>query len=154
MNKLGRSGAPLDDDSTLMLMARHVLGGPGDEGRASFQIALSVCPECGKGRQQASGELVPVGAEVVAMANCDGQHMGLLTAPVANEDPIADEGPVANEGATRALARSKPSHPRRAEPYCAAITSGVSSLVVGTRAFWTFITSSRVPRVAGTMPTT
>src|SRR4051794_37017282 len=39
MNKLRRSGNPLDDDSALMLMARHVLGGPDDEGRASYQIA-------------------------------------------------------------------------------------------------------------------
>ncbi|HEX4338431.1 MAG TPA: hypothetical protein VH062_21140 [Polyangiaceae bacterium] len=36
MNKLKRSGTPLDDDSALMLMARHVLGGPADEGRASY----------------------------------------------------------------------------------------------------------------------
>jgi len=34
MNKLRRSGTPLDDDSALILMARHVLGGPIDEGRA------------------------------------------------------------------------------------------------------------------------
>jgi hypothetical protein len=98
MNKLARSGTPLDDDSALMLMARHVLGGPGDEGRASYQIALSVCPECGAGRQQASGELIAVGAEVVAMANCDGQHLGLIQAPVTNEDPVGNEGAVATEG--------------------------------------------------------
>lgn len=41
MNKLGRAGTPLDDDSALMLMARHVLGGPGDEGRASYQIFIT-----------------------------------------------------------------------------------------------------------------
>ena len=40
---------PLDDDSTLMLMARHVLGGPADDGRASYQIALAVCPACSQG---------------------------------------------------------------------------------------------------------
>ena len=91
MNKLRRSGTQLDDDSALILMARHVLGGPGDEGRASYQIALSVCPECGRGCQQASGELVSVGAEVVAMASCDGQHLGLLAAPVANEGAVANE---------------------------------------------------------------
>ena len=99
MNKLRRGGTPLDDDSALMLMARHVLGGPGDEGRASYQIALSVCPQCGRGHQQASGELVPVGAEVVAMADCDGQHLGPIATPVANEGPVANESPVANEGA-------------------------------------------------------
>jgi hypothetical protein len=105
MNKLRRSGTPLDDDSALMLMARHVLGGPGDEGRASYQIALSVCPECGTGRQQASGELVPVGAEVVAMADCDGQHLGPLPASATNEGPVANEG--AHVGAKRPRERSE-----------------------------------------------
>ncbi len=76
--------ASLDDDSALMLMARRVLGGPSDDGRANYQIALSVCPECGAGSQQASGELVPVGEEVVAMADCDGQHVGPVGAPAAN----------------------------------------------------------------------
>jgi 5-methylcytosine-specific restriction endonuclease McrA len=92
MNKLRRGNAgPLDDDSALLSMARHVLGGPRDAGRASYQIALSVCPECGKGGQQASGELVTVSAEVVAMANCDGQHLGLVDAP-ANELAAANQG--------------------------------------------------------------
>jgi 5-methylcytosine-specific restriction endonuclease McrA len=92
INKLRRVGGPLDDDSVLILMARHILGGPADEGRASYQIALSVCPECGKGLQQASGELVPVGAEVVAMASCDGQHLGPIAASVALETPVASDG--------------------------------------------------------------
>src|SRR3954447_24740854 len=104
MNKLRRSGTPLDDDSALMLMARHVLGGPGDEGRASYQIALSVCPECGRGSQQANGELVPVDAEVVAMADCDGQHLGPLPASATNEGPVANEG--AHVGAKRPRERS------------------------------------------------
>jgi hypothetical protein len=56
MDQLRRSSnSPLDDDSALLLMARHVLGGPRDEGRASYQIALCLCAECGQGCQQASG---------------------------------------------------------------------------------------------------
>jgi hypothetical protein len=105
MDKLRRSGTPLDDDSALMQMARLVLGGPGDDGRASYQIALSVCPECRRGHQQASGELVPVGAEVVAMADCDGQHLGLLTPPLANEGSMAHER--AHVGAKRSRERSE-----------------------------------------------
>src|SRR5438477_751756 len=62
MNQLRRSsGTRLDDDSALLLMARHVLDGPSDDGRASYQVVLSVCPDCGRGGQQAGGELVPVG---------------------------------------------------------------------------------------------
>lgn len=99
MSQLRRcSGAPIDDDSALMLMARQVLGGPGDAGRASYQIALSVCPDCGEGRQRANGELLRVGAEVVAMAECDGQHLGLLEGP-ANESADESECVVANDGA-------------------------------------------------------
>jgi hypothetical protein len=105
MSKLRRSGTPLDDDSALMLMARHVLGGPGDEGRASYQIALSICPECGKGHQQARGELVAVGAEVVAMADCDSQHLGPLAPTIASEGPVANEG--AHVGAKRLRERSE-----------------------------------------------
>jgi hypothetical protein len=32
-----RSNCALDDDSGLLLMARHVLGGPRDEGRVGFE---------------------------------------------------------------------------------------------------------------------
>jgi hypothetical protein len=93
MQKLRRDSAvPLDDDAALLLMARQVLAGPSDDGRASYQIALSVCPACGQGRQQASGELVPVDADVVAMANCDGQHLGIIQAPAKSEGVSSQEG--------------------------------------------------------------
>ncbi|MEO8178518.1 MAG: HNH endonuclease [Deltaproteobacteria bacterium] len=86
LTALRRSTASsLDDDATLLAMARHVLGGPRDDGRASYQIALSVCQECGRGQQSASGELVPVGTEIVAMAECDGQHIGYVTPRCAND---------------------------------------------------------------------
>jgi len=76
MNELRRrAGATLDDDSALLEMARHVLGGPRDEGRASYQVVLNVCPECGSGRQQANGGLVPVDPDVIRMACCDAQHI-------------------------------------------------------------------------------
>jgi hypothetical protein len=80
-----RSDARLDDDALLMTMARAVLQGPSDEGRSSYQVALSVCPECGNGAQLAAGELLPVAPEVAAMAQCDGQHIGPSTTP-ANDD--------------------------------------------------------------------
>lgn len=97
MDQLRRSSnSPLDDDSALLLAARHILGGPRDEGRASYQIALSVCPQCGKGGQLASGEIVPISDDVVAMAHCDGQHLGLLPGPV-NDGLDANCGQAANE---------------------------------------------------------
>src|ERR1041385_7721796 len=58
-------------------------------------IALSVCPGCSRGHQLASGELVPVGAEVVAMAECDAQHLGTMPAPVVIDGPLTNDKAVA-----------------------------------------------------------
>jgi hypothetical protein len=80
LTKLRRdAGEALDDEAALLLMARTVLEGPRDEGRASYQIALTVCEHCQRGRQDGAGESTPVGSEVVEMAGCDGQHLGALT---------------------------------------------------------------------------
>jgi hypothetical protein len=82
MNELRRrTAAGLDDDSALLEMARHVLAGPRDEGRASYQVVLHLCPECGSGRQQATGGLVPVDPDVIRMAHCDAQHVGSMPDP-------------------------------------------------------------------------
>lgn len=79
-----QSDEPLDDDTLLLTMARAVLGGPSDDGRSSYQVALTVCPECEQGAQIANGEIVAVSPEVVAMAACDAQQLG-HTLPVAND---------------------------------------------------------------------
>jgi hypothetical protein len=63
-----KAGDSLDDDAVLLAMARHVLGGPRDEGRSSYQISLSVCGACSAGAQLAAGELVPVDAAVCPAA--------------------------------------------------------------------------------------
>src|SRR5450432_954279 len=79
MAKLRReSDAPLDEDTALLLMARHVLGGPTDEGRASYQVAVTVCSECHRGWQQGRGESIEVGSHIVDMATCDAQHVGTV----------------------------------------------------------------------------
>jgi HAMP domain-containing protein len=77
LTKLRRdAGDALDDEAALLLMARTVLEGPRDEGRASYQIALMVCEHCQRGRQDGAGESTPVASEVVEMASCDAQHLG------------------------------------------------------------------------------
>jgi hypothetical protein len=78
------TGAPLDDDAALLAVARHVLGGPTDEGRANYQVALTVCETCGRGWQEGRGEQVEVGSEVVEMAACDAQHLGHVPAHVGS----------------------------------------------------------------------
>jgi hypothetical protein len=70
------AGESLSDDEALRIIARKFLEGPSDEGRASYQISLTVCEECGRAHQQGDGELIPVGPEVVEMAECDCQEIG------------------------------------------------------------------------------
>jgi len=76
-----RVAEALDDDSALLELARCALGGPRDEGRASYQVVLGVCPECSSARQHAAGGLVPVGPELIRMAHCDARHLGFLAEP-------------------------------------------------------------------------
>lgn len=72
------AGEPLDDDAVVLMMARTVLGGPKDAGRSSYQIKLDVCEKCRRGVQEGRGELVEVAPEVVEMAECDAQHLGVI----------------------------------------------------------------------------
>ncbi len=88
-------------------MAHAVLGGPSDDGRSNYQVALTVCPECERGAQLANGELVPVSPEIVTMAECDAQQLG-ETLPVANDAHVGssvDTSPGAHVGAAPARAK-------------------------------------------------
>jgi hypothetical protein len=77
VDKLRRdTGEPLTESEALLLLARRELGGPGDEGRSTYQVAMTVCEHCGQGFQQVCGELLPVSAEVTEAALCDAQHIG------------------------------------------------------------------------------
>ena len=74
------AGGPLDEDAALLLMARQVLEGPKDQGRASYQIALDVCQNCQRGQITGNGEAIEVAPEIVEMAACDAQHIGSIRA--------------------------------------------------------------------------
>jgi hypothetical protein len=79
MAKIRReAGEALDDDAAILLLSRIVLEGTRDEGRSSYQMALTVCERCRLAEQQGRGELVQVSREVVEMAECDGQHIGRI----------------------------------------------------------------------------
>jgi 5-methylcytosine-specific restriction endonuclease McrA len=103
------AGGPLDDDAALLVMARHVLGGPSDEGRASYQVELTVCEECQRGKQ-GRGEPLAVSAEVVEMARCDGQRLGdtHVGASVSNDatTPTRAPAPRAKQDVPPALRRA------------------------------------------------
>ena len=62
----------------ILLLSRQILGGPRDDGRSSYQVAVTVCEHCRRGFQQARGELVEISVEAAAMAACDAQMIGGL----------------------------------------------------------------------------
>ena len=80
----------LGEEEVLAEMARRVLGGPKDEGRAPYQVALVRCEDCGRAWQQARGEQVEVPAEVAERAGCDGQHIGAVDE--AQSSPVGRSG--------------------------------------------------------------
>jgi hypothetical protein len=71
-------GHRLTDDELVALMCQGVLegGAQRDAGRASHQIALTLCEECGRGTQDGGGVTVDVPASTVERAQCDAQHVG------------------------------------------------------------------------------
>src|SRR5690606_10615508 len=71
------TGEALDDDALLLAMARRILGGPEDPGRANYQIAVTVCSDCGQSSIDAAGEAIPVSPHIVSMATCDAQTLDL-----------------------------------------------------------------------------
>jgi hypothetical protein len=72
----GDLGEKVDDDTLLFELARRALAGPGDDGRASYQVAVMRCDACGLASIDAGGASEPVDASVAEMAECDGQHIG------------------------------------------------------------------------------
>jgi hypothetical protein len=109
------AGGPLDDDSALLLLARHVLAGPVDDGRASYQVELTVCEHSQRAAQTAQGESLAVATEVAAMARCDGQriasansknaHVGVSRSENGADVNIADE--IATDRKRRRSLRAK-----------------------------------------------
>jgi hypothetical protein len=73
-------GERLDDDRFVAALCELALGEQSPSGRARHQIATTVCERCAQGWQTGGGVRVPVGADVVARAECDAQHLGSLTA--------------------------------------------------------------------------
>jgi hypothetical protein len=75
-------GRHLDhSDFVRALCDRALDRAPGDapSGRAKFQLLLTVCKQCERGTQEASGIQVPVDAATIERAQCDAQHIGATT---------------------------------------------------------------------------
>ena len=89
------SDAELDDDMVLNEIARRALGGPSDEGRASYQVAVTRCPDCLRVSFEAGGHSHEVDAVVGDMVECDAQQLGSVDAAGAAPTHV---GPPAAEG--------------------------------------------------------
>jgi hypothetical protein len=70
----------LSEEEVLAEMALRVLGGPRDDGRAPYQVAITRCEECGRAWQDARGEQVEVTPEGLERAECDAQRIGSVDA--------------------------------------------------------------------------
>lgn len=75
-------GRHLDDDAFVAALARTALaGGTGagePTGRATYQLAVTVCERCRQGWQHGAGIKVAIGAAAVERAECDAQHIGSI----------------------------------------------------------------------------
>jgi hypothetical protein len=96
-----RTGHRLDDDAALLLMAREILVGPGDAARASYQVVVTQCEDCGRGFQHANGELIELDPAIVEMCDCDAQKV-----PIAPPHAVVTDAPDVHLGNAGELAQS------------------------------------------------
>jgi len=81
-------GGETDDDTLLYEIARRALGGPGDEGRASYQVAVTRCAECGRTSIDAGGESHAVSEAVAEMVACDCAELGRVDGEEATSPQV------------------------------------------------------------------
>jgi hypothetical protein len=93
-----RSDHRLDDDAALLLIAREVLGGPGAAGRASYQVVVTHCEDCGRGFQHANGDLIELDRAIVEMCHCDAQNLQIALPNSVSVITDAPDVPTANAG--------------------------------------------------------
>jgi hypothetical protein len=58
-------------------MARAAIGGEDEPGRAPYQVAVTVCAECGRGTRDGSGRALPLEEHQVETALCDAQEIAI-----------------------------------------------------------------------------
>ena len=85
-------GTSLSEDQLVTKLCRGVLDSPAQAeptGRATFQVAITVCERCEQGWQHGAGAKIAISAAAVERAMCDAQHIGSIdgTAPAkAHQD--------------------------------------------------------------------
>jgi HNH endonuclease len=71
-------GHSLDDDEAVRMLAHGALGGEREPGRAAYQIAITVCEECGRGTRDGAGRVLEIEPHEVEAACCDAQNIGSI----------------------------------------------------------------------------
>jgi len=107
-------GGEVDDDTLLYEIARRALGGPTEAGRASYQVAVTRCEDCGGASIDGGGQSHPIGRAVLAMAACDGQQLGAVDGGGGGEASGCDHGdyvPSPHVGAIGGDAAAEPETP-------------------------------------------
>jgi hypothetical protein len=66
----------LSEDEILRAAFRSALGGPGDDGRAPYQVAITRCDDCGRVWQEARGQSIELTPEAAERIRCDEQVIG------------------------------------------------------------------------------
>jgi hypothetical protein len=76
-------GEVISDDDLLATLARTFLdGGTSERTKAPYQVAVTLCEQCGRGWQQSGGRKFELSLGDLARACCDAQHIGSLDADV------------------------------------------------------------------------
>jgi hypothetical protein len=70
----------IDEDMVLFEVARRALGGPDDDGRASYQVAVVRCEVCGETSIDAGGATHVVDETFAEMVECDAQTIDVRPA--------------------------------------------------------------------------
>jgi hypothetical protein len=71
-------GHSLSDDEAVRMLAHHALSGPRDSERAAYQIAITICEECGRGTRDGAGRVLRIEPHEVEAARCDAQNIGRI----------------------------------------------------------------------------
>jgi hypothetical protein len=70
-------GHSLDDDAAILMLAQYALRGSDEPGRAPYQVAITVCKDCGRGTRDGSGQVLDIESHRVKAARCDAQEVDL-----------------------------------------------------------------------------
>src|SRR5688572_14268079 len=68
---------PITEDEVVQEILRRALEGPTEEGRSSYQIVITKCPDCGAATQRGRGVEVPIDRAALECAECDAQTIDL-----------------------------------------------------------------------------